>query len=76
MVAYTKPQQKEEIGGKLRGDGAKIKFIYFICERGQLVGFRKGSRGLPYPPSQLPRSSAKNSQHVHKDCNNSNTKMA
>ena len=32
MAAYTKPQHKEEIRGRLRREGDKIKFIYLRFE--------------------------------------------
>ena len=46
MMAYTKPQQrKEEESKRLRDEGEdKIKFIDFIFEREQVVGFWKRIR--------------------------------
>ena len=42
MVAYTKPQQKEERSEKVnRREIYKIKFTGLRFEIGQVVGFRK-----------------------------------
>ena len=43
MVAYTKPQQRNEgESEQLRGGRYQIKFIDLRFERGYAVGFRKG----------------------------------
>ena len=45
MVAYTKPQQRnEEESERLRGKGDQIKFIDLGFERWQVVKCRKARR--------------------------------
>ena len=50
MVAYRKAHQsKKEESERLRGQGAKIKFIDLRFERWQVVRFRKGRRRKEVP---------------------------
>ena len=49
LAIYTKTQQKEEKGYRLRGEGDKIRVIDLRFERGQVVGLRKARRRQDVP---------------------------